>query len=579
MVFSKALRPCMKSTLVHLMRKILVILLCCTTVLLAGYVGLRTYSSWKQTHLLALAREFAAKSDLRSAVLSANQALLANPRNLEACRFMAELAETNSSPEAVLWRSRVLELVPNSAEDRLALVRDALGQGDLLTATNALAGLHDNATNSLNYQLLAGLIAVTMRQIPMAKEHFLQASQLQPTNPLPQLNLAVLRLNETNDPAQGEARAVLQQLTADPNLRSQALRELISDALRHGHTNDAVMLAGKLSQPSNAPFEDRLFHLEVLHTLHNEELTSTLASCQKIALDDPAKIYRLATWQATAQGPQEALWWLEGLPAQVQSNRTVQLVQSECRIDQQDWRGLQGALRQQNWAEIDFLRHAFLARSFRGQELYSSAETEWQLAVKAANDRKENLRMLLRLAGTWNWLSEVEELLWTFVNQYPEEKWASTSLQQGLFASGRTRSLMTLYGQQFKRDPSDLVAKNNFAMTALLLNAQELKPHDLAREVYQQCPTNSIFASTYAFSLHLQLKNSEALRIMQHVEPGDLDKPAISGYYGLFLETAGSNELAETYLTWSSRASLLPEERTLFAQAKARLAHPGPSSN
>src|SRR5215468_5806444 len=100
------------------MRKILITLLCCTMVLLAGYVGLRAYRSWKQTHLLSMARQFAAKADLRNAVLSVGEVLRANPRNVDACRFMAAMAETNHSPETVLWRSRVLELAPNSAEDR-----------------------------------------------------------------------------------------------------------------------------------------------------------------------------------------------------------------------------------------------------------------------------------------------------------------------------------------------------------------------------------------------------------------------------------------------------------------------------
>lgn len=105
-------------------------LLCCTAVLFAGYVGLRAYHSWKQTHLLSLARQFAAKDDLRNAVLSLDEVLRANPRNIEACRLMAAIAETNNAPETVLWRSRVLELAPNSAEDRLALVRAAVAHGD-----------------------------------------------------------------------------------------------------------------------------------------------------------------------------------------------------------------------------------------------------------------------------------------------------------------------------------------------------------------------------------------------------------------------------------------------------------------
>lgn len=561
------------------MRKILIILLSCTTVLLAGYVGLRAYSSWKQTHFLSLARRFAAQGDLRNAFLSAQQVIHDSPRNIEAWRFLADVAETNRAPETVLWRSRVLELVPDSAEDRLALVRDALVQGDLLTATNALAGVHDAATNTANYHILAGFAAVAMRQIPEAEAHFVQVSQLQPTNPVPQLNLAILRLNQTNAAAQDEARAALQQLADDPNLRSQAYRELIGDAVRHGRTNDALALAGKLAQPTNASFEDRIVYLSVLQAMRKEEVTSTLAACQKAAANDPTKIYQLAVWQAAAQGPQKTLFWLESLPAQMQSNRTVQLMQSECRVDSQDWRGLQFALPRQNWAEMDFVRHAFLARALRGLDLKSASATEWPIALNATDYRKESLLMLLRLADAWNWRDETEELLWIFVNRYPEEKWAYTTLQAGFYGSGRTRSLMSLYERQTKRDPSDVEAKNNLAMTALLLDAVEIKPYDLAREIYEQHATNAAFVSTYAFSLHLQKKDSEALRVMRRLKPDDLNKPAVSGYYGLFLEAAGSNVLAQTYLDGAAKAVLLPEERTLFARAKERIGHASASNN
>jgi hypothetical protein len=442
-----------------------------------------------------------------------------------------------------------------------------------------LAGVPDAATNTVNYHMLAGLIAVATRQNPQAEAHFLEASRLDPTNLVPQLNVAVLQLNDPNIDTQLEARIKLEHLSADPTLRSQVLRELIADSLRHGDTNYALVLSTKLAQPANTPMEDRILHLSILHALHNEDFTSTLASCQKAVGNDPAKIYQFASWQAAEQGPQEALTWLESLTGQTQSNRTVQLIESECRIDLQDWRGVQLALPKQDWAELDFLRHAFLARALRGLDLKSSADTEWPLAVKATDNRKESLAMLLRLTGLWKWQNESEDLLWIFVNRYPEEKWAYASLQADFFATGRTRSLMSLYGQESKRDPSDLQAKNNLAMTALLLNAVEIKPYDLARELYEEHATNSTFVSTYAFSLHLQKKDSEALRIMRQLKPGDLNQPAVAGYYGLFLEAAGSNTLAQTYLDGAANAILLPEERTLFAQARDRLAHPGARSN
>jgi predicted Zn-dependent protease len=106
-------------------------------------------------------------------------------------------------------------------------------------------------------------------------------------------------------------------------------------------------------------------------------------------------------------------------------------------------------------------------------------------------------------------------------------------------------------------------------MTALLLDAKELKPHDLARQLYQQDPTNSSFAATYAFSLYVQGKNTEALKVLRQLKPQELESPSIAGYYGLILKATGSGAKARVYLDWTSKATLLPEERKLFAQAKA----------
>jgi predicted Zn-dependent protease len=210
-----------------------------------------------------------------------------------------------------------------------------------------------------------------------------------------------------------------------------------------------------------------------------------------------------------------------------------------------------------------------MGRGLRGQELADSSKTEWEQALNSAHGQKQSLVTLLRLAAQWNWVNEAEDLLRTIVNRYPQEKWATQALTQALYVGGQTRSLMQLFNQELNRSPFDLNAKNNLAMTALLLDVKELKPNDLAREVYQQAPTNSSFAATYAFSLYIQGKNAEALKVMQQLTPQDLDQPSIAGYYGLILKATGSGANARVYLDWTSKAALLPEERKLFAQARA----------
>jgi tetratricopeptide (TPR) repeat protein len=529
----------------------------------------------RQNRLLKQARTFLDKADARKAGLCLQRVLGTDPRNVEACRLMAELNEAMRSPGALFWRSRVVELNPRSMDDRLALAQTAMMLRDYAMATNALEGVDASGKKTAAYHNVAGAVASTVNQLPQAEAHFLEATRLEPTNAIPQLNLAVVRLRGTNAQALAEARTVLKRLSANPTnstLRCQALRELVVDAMRFKQTDAALALSRELLQQTNSAFTDRLMRLTVLQETRSAEFRPTLANFEREATQGTnamGKIYELAMWQVTRTSTKEALTWLNSLPRTSQTNQPVAVLVAECQISLKDWRGLAAALEQQNWAELEFLRHAYKARGLRGQELGDSAKAEWGTALKAANGQKGSLVMLLRVAEGWKWQNETEDLLWSIVNQYPAERWAFRALTQLLFAGGRTQSLMTLYSQELKKTPADLSVKNNLAMTALLLEANELKPYDLARDVYQQAPTNASFASTYAYSLHLQKKDAEALKVMQQLKPQQLDDPSVAGYYGLILQATGNREKAKVYLQWASKAQTLPEEKKLFDRAKA----------
>ena len=126
---------------------------------------------------------------------------------------------------------------------------------------------------------------------------------------------------------------------------------------------------------------------------------------------------------------------------------------------------------------------------------------------------------------------------------------------------------MKLYSQEVRRSPADLPSRNNLALVALLLDAKEAQPFDLAREVYQKSPTNANFASTYAFALLVREKNAEALKIIESLKTQDLQSPGIAGYYGLILQATGNGAKAKKYLNLAVKGRLLPEERKLFERA------------
>lgn len=553
------------------MRKIFIIILCSVAVLLSGYAGYRGYKVWKNKHLLSVGREFMTKSDRRNAALSAEEVLRSDPRNVEAMRVMAQLAEASRSPSALVWRSRVVELAPHSLDDRLALVQTALTMRDFATASNTLEAVDPADRQSASYLNIAGLVAAETRNFDQAEKDFIEVSRLDPQNPSPQLNLAIVRLHTTNAVELAEARATLQRLASNPtnsDLRCKALRELTLDAAGHRQTDAELALSKQLMQETNSTINDRILRLEVLRETKNADFHSTLASYQRDAATNKANIYELAKWEMGKYSLRETLAWLQSLPVSTQTNQPATLLIAECYAAAKDWKKLDGWVSKQKWPEMEFLRHALLSRALRGEDLATTSKTEWEQALKAANANKQSLVMLLKLAAEWQWLNEGEDLLRTIVNRFPDEKWAKRALTKTLLESGQTRELMQLFSEDLKKNPADLAAMNNLAAVALLLDAKEFKPNDLAKQVYERVPTNSSFASTYAFSLYLQGKNAEALKVMQQLTPKDLETPSIAGYYGLILKATGSNAKAKAYLDWTARGRLLPEEQKLFTQAK-----------
>ena len=539
-----------------------------------SYAGYREYVSLRQAHLIKEARVFLDKSMPRKALLCLQRTLQYDPADLEACRLMAELAESLHAPGAIMWRRRVVELNPASVSDRLVLAQIALSFRDYVTATNALAGVSTAGKKTAAYHDVAGTVAAAASQFAQAEAHFLAAAKLDPQNPLLELNLAVVRLHITNAAVRAKARVTLKRLSSgwtNSPLRCGALRALTVDALRRQQTAEALVLSEILLREAGSTFDDRLLRLQVLQASRSPWFAASLVALQREAEYDSTnatKVYTLGLWQMANDSPAGALAWLRRLPPDTQTNQPVAKLIGKGYLAMQDWNGLQSFLDRQNWGELEFLRFAFLTRAFREQSLDGAAKGEWELALKAAAGQKANLIILLRWATTWKWQTESEDLLWTIVNQYPGEKWAFQWLNQVLMVNGRTRPLMLLYSQELKRSPANLSIKNNLAMTAMLLDVQELNPYALAREVYEKSPTNSAYASTYAFSLHQQKKDREALKVLRQLPPQDLDEPTVAGYYGLILRATGDQTKARVYFRLASKALLLPEEKKLFTQAR-----------
>jgi len=294
------------------MRKIILVLASCIVLLLVGYTGYRSYQVWEQKHGLTMASQYFAKSDMRNTMLALRQVLAVNPRNIEACRMMAGLTEMARSPASLVWHQRVLELNPKSFTDRLSLAQAAIIFQEYPLATNTLAGVADTDKETPSYQNVAGSVALMGGKPDEAETHFSESIRLDPTNAVPQVNLAVVRLHRTNTLDMAEARIALQRVilnSQDASLRSQARRELIMDAMRFKDFPTALALSQELAEQTNSVFTDKILRLDVLMKTLSPEFKPALASFQREAATNSAKIFDLANWEMNQRSPAETLDW------------------------------------------------------------------------------------------------------------------------------------------------------------------------------------------------------------------------------------------------------------------------------
>ena len=551
------------------MRKVLITVLVLGLLAAAAVGGREGYRNWKTNRAVAQAKIAVGKSDYKKALFWLRSALQRNGNSIEAVRMMGDFAELSQSPELIYWRNRLVELQPDSITNRVLLARVAVVNRDYPAAKRALDGIRPGDRGNPEALQLAGVFAVATGRFQEAETNFQAAATSEPSNPIPLLNLAIIRVQRKDPQIAGEARQILERFRTNEVVRNDALRQLTLDAVRHTNLSRALVLARELASRTNALLNDRLLELDVMRDARSPQLRPALAALQRELATNAPAVFGVGRWMMAAMSPHETHAWLQSVSPQIQTNLPVTMLMADTFLAASNWTALEGWVGKQQWGEMDHLRLAFSSRAMRERNLANAAKAEWSKSVRLTESRLDRLTALEHLAVAWNWPVEVEEILWLVVNKFPSEKGAVQSLSSLLYLTGKTRSFLTLMAQETRLNPKDLGVKNNLASLAMLLNAQEHKPYELAREVYEMQPDNPSFASTYAYSLYLQKKPREALQVMDRFKPEQLEDPGIAGYYGLILAAASGDMVrAKKCLDISAKSRLLPEEAQLFQRVR-----------
>jgi Flp pilus assembly protein TadD len=599
---------------------------------LAYWPGLPLYRKAKEERFMALAEGFARKGEDMKALICARHALGYNPKRVEAAELMAGLADRAKSPQTLIWRQRVVELAP-TLDNRVRLVDGALRYEapPFPLAARTLNELSETDKHTVAFHLVSARFAMQLKQLSKAERHYEEAIQLDPTNEQHRLNLAVLGLQSTNTGRATAARAVLENLRGSASLGDDASRWLITDCLRRKDLVAAQRFSEQLLGNPRQVFGDHLTHLSILTEMKSATLGGALQRAQTLAATNAAQAGELGNWMIAHKQAKAAQQWLESLPELVRSRQPVPLTTAACFQAIEDWRGLQQFLQELDWGDQEFIRLALLSRAHRGEGELELAASFWTKASRLATERPEFTAILAQTCRAWGWKAETEELLATLSTRFAAQPWAlqyafqqyhsmgntqalertfstvlsaqSTNvtvreseallaamttqfavepwalwvlehLMRHYWTTGNTRGVYQVLSATLDRGTDNLNVKNDLATAALLLQTNLPMANTLAQQVYTREPANPAFASTYAYSLYLQGKTADGLKVMQDLKPADLKKPSVATYYGCLLAGAGQSDRARDYLALAETGTLLPEEKALVANAKRSTATP-----
>ncbi len=546
--------------------KIVLILLCVGALAVGGWYGV------KEARLrLALSRahrEFDAGQFMRSEFWS-GRALKVDGDNAEATRIIAQIYEVQDMRVAVEWRMRASQRAPGNTADVLAWAKCAFHFKDINLTLKALNKLpSDFKETSADAHELMGGCALARGQKAVAAAEFAKAAELDPKNPLHQVNLAAIQLTESTNPNDREAAArKLESLVADPAVNLAALRALLNDAIRSQDAERAARFVAKVRAHAGHTFDDELNCLEA--EMRTPAFQTSLQAAERAAATEGLKAMTLTDWLTDRGMAGETLHWSATLPVATQTNTRVQMSVAEAYAALYDWEGLKRFLEHCQWKDGDYLKMALEVRAKRAQS--EPWEDEWKQLLAEVAQHPPQPFLLGELAISWNWRKEALELLWVAAADAKTQAQALTDLWELYAKSRETRELLRVAKAQSEMDPLNPAYKNSEAFLSLLLYGYTGRAERLAHEATVEKPAVPEWATTYAFALNLAGKRAEAKEVIDSIPAEEEGRPGVALYCALVLAANGEADRAWACLDKTDPAGLLPEERKLAEKLAQQL--------
>jgi tetratricopeptide (TPR) repeat protein len=135
-----------------------------------------------------------------------------------------------------------------------------------------------------------------------------------------------------------------------------------------------------------------------------------------------------------------------------------------------------------------------------------------------------------------------------------------------------TEKLYETLQRLHESSPKEAPITADLARLGLNLDQNNKQAQDLAKEAYNQAPSEANCAVTYAFALDRLGRNAEGLEIIKKLPSNQLHDPHAAVYVALLLANANQVEAAKDYIASTDETKIYVEEKKLLDEARARLA-------
>ena len=501
---------------------------------------------------------------------AARQALQINHDSLAAYQILAEATEKQNRAETVVWRAQIARLQPRDIDSQLNLASAALRFGQLDAARKALDSVPKENRESAPYHVVAGWLARAQGDEAGQERHFAAALEKEPRNETYQYNLAAVRIKSPDSRKNAQAREALEHLAKSAPFRAGSLRALLNDAIRHDDLKAADRFAQELQLSPQVTFADDLLCLDFYKKLDQKKLATLLEKVKPLATRQPEDLAALMAWMNGNGMSAEVLRWMEKLPAEKTANPPPAIDVADAFTAQKNWSRLRRWTKGTNWGDSEYLRLAYQAyakQQSRQEGIDAESVSLWHDAERACEENPEHEIRLARLASKWNLPSQAEQL-WLRVAHNPlSRREALDALFEIYRASNDLPNLYLTVMRLHETSPEEPLIGAEYARLSIILDRNQSEGQRVAKEAFDQAPTEPPCVVAQALSLSAQGRTPEGIAVLQKLPPEKLHDARVALYLAVLFLNDGKADTAHEFIDAVNSGFVFPEEKKLLQEA------------